>query len=166
MLFRRYFRFLSSEQMKNIALMHKRVRTALLSAPFLVTTSCTVYTPVRGMEAAPDPTLRLRLSDKGRCRSRAKDWSPGAVAGGNASAGDRFVDGGLSPSRRSGRSRAGHLRLSRDYIPAQDIESRRRARRRCRGVSWRPGDIASAFLWPKGRRSLRGSGGKTAPGGK
>ena len=64
MLFTNVFRCIS-EPMKNITLIHKRVRTALLSAPLVVTLSCTVYTPVRGVEAVPGYDVRLRLSDKG-----------------------------------------------------------------------------------------------------
>ncbi|HMG00641.1 MAG TPA: hypothetical protein VK560_05305, partial [Gemmatimonadaceae bacterium] len=51
--------------MKNITLIHKRVRAALLSAPFVMTVSCTVYTPVHGVEAVPGYDVRLRLTDRG-----------------------------------------------------------------------------------------------------
>src|SRR6202040_1673857 len=51
--------------MKRTTPIHKRVRMALLSVPFIVTASCTVYTPVRGVEAVAGYDVRLRLSDKG-----------------------------------------------------------------------------------------------------
>src|ERR1700732_5210445 len=51
--------------MKKITPVNKRVRTALVLAPSMVTASCTVYTPVRGVEAVPGYDVRLRLSDKG-----------------------------------------------------------------------------------------------------
>jgi hypothetical protein len=157
-----------SELMKNITLIHKRVRTALLSTPFLVTASCTVYTPVRGVEAVPGRDVRLRLSDKG-----AVDLAP--RIGPRA----RTLEGTLRQVtdssmvvlvRRVAREDQGQdtydaLEIT---IPSQDIETAETSKTSVpRSFLAAGAIIASAFLVAKGAGDLSGGGsGKQPPGGK
>jgi hypothetical protein len=154
--------------MKNIALMHKRVRTALLSAPFLMTASCTVYTPVRGMEAAPGNDVRLRLSDKGAVDLAPRIGPRARVLEGTLR---QVTDSSMVISvRRVAREDQGQdtydaLEIT---IPSQDIETAETSKTSVsRSVLTAGAIIASAFLVAKGAGDLSGgSGGKTASGGK
>jgi hypothetical protein len=157
-----------SEQMKNITLIHKRVRTALLSAPFLVTASCTVYTPVRGVEEVPGHDVRLRLSDKG-----AVDLAPRIGPRARTLEGTlrQVTDSSMVVSvRRVAREDQGQdtydaLEIT---IPSQDIESAETSKTSVSRSFLAAGAIiASAFLVAKGAGDLSGSGGtKPPPGGK
>jgi hypothetical protein len=158
--------------MKNIALKHKRVRTALLSAllsaPVLVTVSCTVYTPVHGVEAAPGYDVRLHLSDKG-----AVDLAPKIGPRARQLEGTlrQVTDSSMVVSvRRVSREDQGQdtydsLEIT---IPSQDIETAETSKTSVpRSVLAAGAIIASAFLVAKGAGDLSGGGGnKPPPGGK
>jgi hypothetical protein len=157
-----------SEPMKNITLIHKRVRTALLSAPFLVTASCTVYRPVRGVEAVTGHDVRVRLSDKG-----AVDLAP--RIGPRA----RTLEGTLRQVTDSSMvvlvSRVAREDQGQDTydaleitIPSQDIETAETSKTSVpRSFLMAGAIIASAFLVAKGAGDLSGGGEtKPPPGGK
>jgi hypothetical protein len=154
--------------MKNIALTHRRVRTAFLSAPFLVTTACTVYTPVRGVEAVPGYDVRLRLSDKG-----AVDLAPRIGPRARTLEGTlrQVTDSSMVVSvRRVSREDQGQdtydsLEIT---IPSQDIETAETSKTSVpRSVLAAGAIIAAAFLVAKGAGDLSGGdGSKPPPGGK
>jgi len=154
--------------MKNTAIRHRRVRTALLSAPLLMTVSCTVYTPVRGVEAVPGRDVRLRLSDKGAVDLAPRIGPRARVLEGSLR---QVTDSSMVVSvRRVAREDQGQdtydsLEIT---IPAQDIESAETSKTSLsRSVLTAGAIIASAFLVAKGAGELSGgSGGKTAAGGK
>jgi hypothetical protein len=153
--------------MKNITLM-KQVRTALLSAPFVVTASCTVYTPVRGLQATPGYDVRLRLSDKG-----AVDLAPKIGPRARQLEGTlrQVTDSSMVVSvRRVSREDQGQdtydsLEIT---IPSQDIETAEASKTSVpRSVLAAGAIIASALLVAKGAGDLSGgSGNKPPPGGK
>jgi hypothetical protein len=157
-----------SELMKNITLIHKRVRTALLSAPFLVTASCTVYTPVRGVEAVPGYDVRLRLSDKGAVDLASKIGPRARTLEGTLR---QVTDSSMVVSvRRVAREDQGQdtydaLEIT---IPSQDIEGAETSKTSVpRSFLAAGAIIASAFLVAKGAGDLSGGGsGKQPPGGK
>jgi hypothetical protein len=154
--------------MKNTAIRHRRVRTALLSAPFLVTAACTVYAPVRGVEPVTGSDVRLRLNDKGvvdlapRIGPRARTLE-GTLR--------QVTDSSMVVSvRRVAREDQGQdtydaLEIT---IPSQDIETAETSKTSVpRSFLAAGAIIASAFLVAKGAGDLSGgSGGKTAAGGK
>lgn len=153
--------------MKSITLI-KRVRVALLSAPFIFTASCTVYTPVRGLDATPGNDVRLRLTDKG-----AVDLAP--KIGPRARALEGTLRGVTDSSmvvsvRRVAREDQGQdtydaLEIT---IPSQDVETAETSKTSVpRSFLTAGAIIASAFLVAKGAGDLSGSGGnKPPPGGK
>jgi hypothetical protein len=153
--------------MKNITLI-KRVRTAVLSAPFIVTASCTVYTPVRGVEATPGNDVRLRLSDKG-----AVDLAPRIGPRARQLEGPlrQVTDSSMVVSvRRVSREDEGQdtydsLEIT---IPSQDVETAETSTTSVpRSVLAAGAIIASALLVAKGAGDLSGGGGnKPPPGGK
>lgn len=53
------------DKMKRIALVHARIRLALLSASLLTTAACTEYTPIHGTGVTPGYDVRVRLTDNG-----------------------------------------------------------------------------------------------------
>jgi hypothetical protein len=156
------------ELMKNILLIHKRVRTAVLSAPFMVTVACTVYTPVRGVEAVPGYDVRLHLSDKG-----AVDLAPRIGPRARTLEGTlrQVTDSSMVVSvRRVSREDEGQdtydsLEIT---IPSQDVEIAETSKTSVpRSFLTAGAIIASAFLVAKGAGDLSGSGGnKPPPGGK
>jgi hypothetical protein len=155
-----------SELMKNIKLIHKRVRTALLSAPFLMTASCTVYTPARGVEGVPGHDVRLRLSDKG-----AVDLAPKIGPRARSLEGTlrQVTDSSMVVSvRRVAREDQGQdtydaLEIT---IPSQDIETAETSKTSVpRSFLAAGAIIASAFLVAKGAGDLSGSGGAKPPAG-
>jgi hypothetical protein len=153
--------------MKKITLI-KRVRTALLSAPFVVTASCTVYSPVHGVEATPGNDVRLRLSDKG-----AVDLAPRIGPRARTLEGTlrQVTDSSMVVSvRRVSREDQGQdtydsLEIT---IPAQDVDLAETSKTSVpRSVLAAGSIIASALLIAKGAGDLSGSGGnKPPPGGK
>ena len=155
-------------QMKNIALRHRRVRTALLSAPFVMTVACTVYTPMRGVAAVPGYDVRLRLSDKG-----AVDLAPRIGPRARTLEGTlrQVSDSSMVVSvRRVSREDQGQdtydsLEIT---IPSQDIETAETSKTSVpRSFLAAGAIIASAFLVAKGAGDLSGGGGnKPPPGGK
>src|SRR5882757_8101273 len=154
--------------MKEIVLGNRRVRTALLTAPFLVTASCTVYTPVRGVEAAPGRDVRLRLSDKG-----AVDLAPRIGPRARTLEGTlrQVTDSSMVVSVRrvtregQGQDTYDSLEIT---IPSQDIETAETSKTSVpRSFLAAGAIIASAFLVAKGAGDLSGGGGtKPPPGGK
>jgi hypothetical protein len=155
-------------QMKNISRFHKRVRTTLLSAPFVVTASCTVYTPLRGVEAAPGNDVRLSLSDQG-----AVDLAPKIGPRARQLEGTlrQVSDSSMVVSVRrvfredQGQDTYDSLEIT---IPSQDIETAETSKTSVpRSVLAAGAIIASAFLVAKGAGDLSGGGGnKPPPGGK
>ncbi len=154
--------------MKNVSLIHKRVRTALLSVSLMVTVSCTVYTPMRGLEAVPGYDVRLRLSDKG-----AVDLAPRIGPRARTLEGTlrQVTDSSMVLSvRRVAREGQGQdtydaLEIT---IPSQDIEIAETSKTSVpRSFLAAGAIIASAFLVAKGAGDLSGGGGsKPPPGGK
>jgi hypothetical protein len=154
--------------MKKTTPIHKRVRTALLSAPLIMTASCTVYTPVRGVEAAPGYDVRLHLSDKG-----AVDLAPKIGPRARQLEGTlrQVTDSSMLVSvRRVSREDQGQdtyesLEIT---IPSQDIETAETSKTSVpRSVLAAGAIIASAFLVAKGAGDLSGGGSnKPPPGGK
>jgi len=157
-----------SELMKNITLIHKRVRTALLSAPLVVTVSCNVYTPVRGVEAMPGRDVRLRLSDKGAVDLAPKIGPRARLLEGTLR---QVTDSSMVVSvRRVSREDQGQdtydsLEIT---IPSQDIETAETSKTSVpRSFLMAGAIIASAFLVAKGAGDLSGGGEtKPPPGGK
>ncbi|MGZ3332741.1 MAG: hypothetical protein ACXU9O_13025 [Gemmatimonadaceae bacterium] len=153
--------------MENITLI-KRVRTALLSAPFVLTVSCTVYTPVHGVEATPGNDVRLRLTDKG-----AVDLAPRIGPRARTLEGTlrQVTDSSMVVSvRRVSREDQGEdtynsLEIT---IPSQDIETAETSKTSApRSILAAGAVIATALLAAKGAGDLSGSGGnKPPPGGK
>jgi hypothetical protein len=154
--------------MKMVALRNRRVRTALLTAPFFVTVSCTVYTPVRGVEAAPGRDVRLRLSDKGAVDLASKIGPRARQLEGTLR---QVTDSSMVVSvRRVSREDQGQdtydsLEIT---IPSQDIESAETSKTSVpRSLLAAGAIIASAFLVAKGAGDLSGGGsGKQPSGGK
>jgi len=154
--------------MKNTAIRHRRVRTALLSAPFLMTAACTVYTPVRSVEPATGSDVRLRLTDKG-----AVDLAPRIGPRARTLEGTlrQVSDSSMVVSiRRVARENEGQdtydsLEIT---IPSQDIETAETSKTSVpRSVLAAGAIIASALLVAKGAGDLSGGGGnKPPPGGK
>jgi hypothetical protein len=154
--------------MKNITLNHRRVRTALLSVPFVMTVSCTVYTPVRGVEAVPGHDVRVRLTDKG-----AVDLAPRIGPRARTLEGTlrQVTDSSMLVAvRRVSREDQGQdtydsLEIT---IPSQDVETAETSKTSApRSILAAGAIIASAFLVAKGAGDLSGSGGsKPPPGGK
>jgi len=154
--------------MKNVSLIHKRVRTALLSVSLMVTVSCTVYTPMRGLEALPGYDVRLRLSDKG-----AVDLAPRIGPRARMLEGTlrQVTDSSMVVSvRRVAREGQGQdtydaLEIT---VPSQDIETAETSKTSVpRSFLAAGAIIASAFLVAKGAGDLSGGGGtKPPPGGK
>jgi hypothetical protein len=154
--------------MKNITTRCRRVRTALLSAPFLMTTACTVYTPVGGVEPVSGSDVRLRLTDKG-----AVDLAPRIGPRARTLEGTlrQVTDSSMVVSvRRVARENQGQdtydsLEIT---IPSQDIETAETSKTSVpRSVLAAGAIIASALLVAKGAGDLSGSGGnKPPPGGK
>src|SRR5258705_13577252 len=154
--------------MKNVSLIHKRVRTALLSVSLMVTVSCTVYTPMRGLEAVPGYDVRLRLADKG-----AVDLAPRIGPRARTLEGTlrQVTDSSMVLSvRRVAREGQGQdtydaLEIT---IPSQDIEIAETSKTSVpRSFLAAGAIIASAFLVAKGAGDLSGGGGsKPPPGGK
>ena len=154
--------------MKNIALRHRRIRAALISTPLVVTVSCTVYTPVRGVEAAPGYDVRLRLSDKGAVDLAPKIGPRARVLEGTLR---QVTDSSMVVSvRRVAREDQGQdtydaLEIT---IPSQDIETAETSKTSVpRSILAAGAIITSAFLVAKGAGDLSGGGGnKPPPGGK
>jgi hypothetical protein len=154
--------------MKNITTIQKRVRTALLSAPFVMTVSCTVYTPVRGGEAVPGRDVRIRLSDKGAVdlaprigpRARTLEGTLREVTDSSMVVAVRRVS-----REDQGQDTYDSLEIA---IPSEDIETAERSTTSApRSILTAGAIIASAFLVAKGAGDLSGSGGnKPPPGGK
>jgi hypothetical protein len=154
--------------MKNITLIHKRVLTALMAAPFLVTASCTVYTPLRGVEGVPGHDVRLRLSDKGavdlapRIGPRAR-----TLEGTLRQVTDSSMVVAVRRVAREGQGEDNYDSLE-ITIPSQDIETAETSKTSVpRSFLAAGAIIASAFLVAKGAGDLSGGGGtKPPPGGK
>jgi hypothetical protein len=154
--------------MKNITLIHKRVRAALLSAPFVMTVSCTVYTPVHGVEAVPGYDVRLRLTDRG-----AVDLAPRIGPRARTLEGTlrHVTDSSIVVSvRRVSREDQGQdtydaLEIT---IPSQDIEITETSKTSVPRSFLAAGSmIAAAFLVAKGAGDLSGgNSSKPPPGGK
>lgn len=154
--------------MKKITLIHKRVRAALLSAPLLMTVSCTVYTPVRGVEAVPGRDVRLRLTDKGAVdlvprigpRARTLEGTLRQVTDSSMVVAVRRVS-----RENQGQDTYDSLEIT---IPSQDIETAETGTTSApRSILTAGAIIASAFLVAKGAGDLSGSGGNKPPlGGK
>jgi hypothetical protein len=154
--------------MRNISRLHKRVRTALLSAPFLMATSCTVYTPVRGVEAASGTDVRLHLSDKG-----AVDLAPriGPRARQLEGTLKQATDSSMLVSvRRVTREGGGEDTYDGQdiSIPSQDIETAESSRTSApRSVLTAGAILASVFLAAKGAGDISGgSSSRPPPGGR
>ena len=154
--------------MKNTSIRLKRVRITLLSAPFLMTAACTVYTPVRGVEPVTGSDVRLRLTDKG-----AVDLAPRIGPRARTLEGTlrQVSDSSMVVSvRRVSRENQGQdtydsLEIT---IPSQDIETAETSKTSV-PRSFLPAGaiIASALLVAKGAGDLSGGGGnKPPPGGK
>lgn len=154
--------------MKKITLIHKRVRAALLSAPLLMTVSCTVYTPVRGVEAVPGRDVRLRLTDKGAVdlvprigpRARTLEGTLRQVTDSSMVVAVRRVS-----RENQGQDTYDSLEIA---IPSQDIETAETSKTSApRSILAAGAIIATALLAAKGAGDLSGSGGnKPPPGGK
>ena len=152
--------------MKNIALTKNQVRTALVSVSFLVTTSCTAYTPIHGVEAAPGNNVRVRLSDKGavdlaqRIGPRARQLE-GTLK--------QVTDSSMVLSvRRVTREGGGEDTYDGQdiSIPSQDIETAEASRTSVpRSILAAGGILASAFLVAKGAGDISGGGSNRPPPG-
>jgi hypothetical protein len=167
MLFTNVFCFIG-EPMKNFTRIYKRFRTVLLSALLVVAVSCTVYTPVHGVEAVPGHDVRLSLTDKG-----AVDLAPRIGPRARTLEGTlrQVSDSSMLVSvRRVTREDQGQdtydaLEIT---IPSQDVETAETSKTSVpRSVLTAGAIIASAFLVAKGAGDLSGGGGsKSPPGGK
>jgi hypothetical protein len=154
--------------MKNIALTSMRARTVLASTSFLTAISCTAYTPIHGVEAAPGYNVRLRLSDKG-----AVDLAPKVGPRARQLEGTlkQVTDSSMVVSVRrvvregQGQDTYDALDVT---IPSQDIETAETSRTSVpRSILAAGAVLASAFLVAKGAGDLSGgSSGRPAPGGK
>lgn len=154
--------------MKNTAIRHRRIRAALLSAPFLMTAACTVYTPVRGVEPVSGSDVRLRLTDKGAVdlvprigpRARTLEGTLRQVSDSSMVVSVRRVT-----REDQGQDTYDSLEIT---IPSQDIETAETSKTSVpRSVLAAGAIIASAFLVAKGAGDLSGGGGsKPSPGGK
>ena len=154
--------------MKNIALIKNQIRTALVSASFLTTVSCTAYTPIHGAEATPGYDVRVRLSDKGavdlaqRIGPRARQLE-GTLK--------QVSDSSMVVSvRRVVREGGGEDTYDGQEIsiPSQDIETAETSKTSVpRSILTAGAILASAFLVAKGAGDLSGGGsGRPAPGGR
>jgi hypothetical protein len=154
--------------MKNTALIINQVRTALVSVSFLTTVSCTSYTPIHGVEAAPGNNVRVRLSDKGavdlaqRIGPRARQLE-GTLK--------QVTDSSMLLSvRRVTREGGGEDTYDGQdiSIPSQDIETAEASRTSVpRSILAAGGILASAFLVAKGAGDISGgSSGRPPPGGR
>ena len=145
-----------------------RVRVTLLSAPFIFTASCTVYTPVRGLDATPGNDVRLRLTDKG-----AVDLAPRIGPRARTLEGTlrQVTDSSMVVSVRrvfredQGQDTYDSLEIA---IPSQDIETAETSKTSApRTILAAGAIIATALLAAKGAGDLSGRGGnKPPPGGK
>jgi hypothetical protein len=156
----------NKNSMKNIALTKNQVRTALVSVSFLATASCTAYTPIRGVEAAPGNNVRVRLSDKGavdlsqRIGPRARQLE-GTLK--------QVTDSSMVLSvRRVTREGGGEDTYDGQdiSIPSQDIETAEASRTSVpRSILAAGGILASAFLIAKGAGDISGGGSNRPPPG-
>jgi hypothetical protein len=158
----------NKNSMKNVALITNRVRTALVAVSFLTAASCTTYTPIHGVEAAPGNNVRVRLSDKGavdlaqRIGPRARQLE-GTLK--------QVTDSSMVVSvRRVTREGGGEDAYDGQdiSIPAQDIETAEASRTSVpRSILAAGGILASAFLVAKGAGDISGgSSNRPLPGGR
>ena len=164
--------------MKNITLMNTcrkkprrsrgpyQLRTALISASFLLAASCTSYTPFHGVEATPGNDVRLRLSDKG-----AVDLAPkiGMRARQLEGTLKQVTDSSMVVSVRrvvredQGQDTYDALEIT---IPSQDIETAETSKTSVpRSILAAGGILASALLVAKGAGDLSGMGSGHNPSG-
>ena len=154
--------------MKNIVLVNTQVRTTLFSVAFLATASCTAYTPIHGVEAAPGNNVRVRLSDKGavdlaqRIGPRARQLE-GTLK--------QVTDSSMVVSvRRVTREGGGEDTYDGQdiSIPSQDIETAESSRTSApRSILTAGAILASVFLVAKGAGDISGgNSGRPPPGGR
>jgi len=152
--------------MTHIARMKNLVRTALASVGFLTTTSCTAYTPIRGIETAPGNNIRVRLSDKGAV-DLVQSIGPRArqLEGTLKQVTDSFM---VVSVRRVTREGGGEDTYDGQdiSIPSQDIETAEASRTSVpRSILAAGGILASALLFAKGAGDISGGGSSRPPPG-
>jgi len=152
--------------MTHIARTKNLVRTALASVWFLTTTSCTAYTPIRGIETAPGNNVRVRLSDKGAV-DLVQSIGPRArqLEGTLKQVTDSFM---VVSVRRVTREGGGEDTYDGQdiSIPSQDIETAEASRTSVpRSILAAGGILASALLVAKGAGDISGGGSSRPPTG-
>ncbi len=156
------------KSIRHIALVKNQIRTALISASFLTTASCTAYTPIHGIETAPGNNVRVRLSDKGAV-DLVRSIGPRArqLEGTLKQVTDSFM---VVSVRRVTREGGGEDTYDGQdiSIPSQDIETAETSRTSVpRSILAAGGILASALLVAKGAGDISGgSSNRPPPGGR
>ena len=152
--------------MKNIALIKNQIRTALVSVSFLTTASCTAYTPIHGVEAAPGNNVRVRLSDKGAADLAQRIGPRVRQLEGTLK---QVTDSSMLVSvRRVTREGGGEDTYDGQdiSIPSQDIETAESSKTSApRSILTAGAILASVFLVAKGAGDISGGGSNRPPPG-